>query len=67
MNWGITSILFDGHGSDDEMLRFAIRRGCERGYLEPGDIVLATHGVDHESGSTSLIKVMTVEDPTGAS
>ena len=67
MNWGVTSMLFEGHGSDDEMLRFAIDRGTALAYLEPGDIVLVTHGVDHESGSTSLIKVMTVEAATAAS
>jgi pyruvate kinase len=61
LNWGVTSILFGSHGSDDEMLRFAIRRGTELGYVEPGDVILVTHGVDHESGSTSLIKVLTVE------
>jgi pyruvate kinase len=63
LNWGVTSILFEGHGSDDEMLRFAIRRGTELGYVEPGDVILITHGVDHESGSTSLIKVLTVGTP----
>jgi len=62
MNWGITGIHYLGERSDDdEMLRFAIRRGSELGYVQRGDIIVATHGVDRESGSTSMIKVMTVD------
>jgi pyruvate kinase len=60
MNWGVTGIHFGGDGSDDEMLRFATDRGKELGYVEPGDIIVATHGVDRESGSTSMIRVLYV-------
>jgi pyruvate kinase len=60
MNWGVTGIHFDGQGSDDEMLSFAARRGVELGYIDPGDIIVATHGVDRESGSTSMIRVLNV-------
>ncbi len=60
MNWGVTRILFEGERSDDAMVRFAIEVGIEKGYVEPGDIVVVTHGVDREAGSTSLIKVLTV-------
>jgi pyruvate kinase len=62
MNWGVTGIHFDEDGSDDEMLRFAMRRGTELGYVEAGDIIVATHGVDRESGSTSMIRVLHVPD-----
>ncbi|MFT5695579.1 MAG: pyruvate kinase [Myxococcota bacterium] len=65
MNWGVTGILFSGdgsNGSDDEMLRFAARRGVELGYIEPGDLIVATHGVDRESGSTSMIRVLNVPE-----
>ena len=62
MNWGVTGIYFSGDLSDHDMLRFAIRRGTELGYVEPGDIVVATHGVDRESGSTSMIQVLNVEE-----
>jgi pyruvate kinase len=62
MNWGVTGIHYDEDGSDDEMLRFAMRRGTELGYVEAGDIIVATHGVDRESGSTSMIRVLHVPD-----
>ena len=62
MNWGVTGIHFGGEGSDDEMLRFATDHGKELGYVEAGDIIVATHGVDRESGSTSMIRVMYVPE-----
>lgn len=62
MNWGVTGIHFDGDGSDDEMLAFASRHGTEQGYIEPGDVIVATHGVDRESGSTSMIRVLQVPE-----
>ncbi|MBW2292277.1 MAG: pyruvate kinase [Deltaproteobacteria bacterium] len=62
MNWGVTGIHFEADGSDDEMLSFAARRGTELGYVEPGDIIVVTHGVDRESGSTSMIRVLNVPD-----
>jgi len=62
MNWGVTGIHFEGDGSDDEMLAFASRHGSERGYIQPGDIIVVTHGVDRESGSTSMIRVMHVPE-----
>ncbi len=61
MNWGVTGILFEGQRSDPEMLSFVTRRGCELGYIEPGDIVVVTHGVDRETGSTNMIQVLSVE------
>ena len=62
MNWGVTGLYFDGERSDDEMLRFAMRRGKELGFFQAGDIIVATHGVDRAAGSTSMIKVMTVDE-----
>ncbi|MDP6978253.1 MAG: pyruvate kinase [Myxococcota bacterium] len=62
MNWGVTGVHFDGDGSDDEMLAFATRYGSELRYIDPGDIIVATHGVDRESGSTSMIRVLHVSD-----
>jgi hypothetical protein len=36
----------------------------ELGYIDPGDIIVATHGVDRESGSTSMIRVLNVPKPS---
>ncbi len=60
LNWGITGIHFSGERTDDEMLSWAVRKGTELGYIQTGDIVILTHGVDRESGSTSMVKVVTV-------
>jgi pyruvate kinase len=61
MNWGVTGVHFKGQErTDDEMLKYAIRRGKELGYIEVGDVVVATHGVDRESRTTSMIRVLDV-------
>jgi len=62
MNWGVTAMLYEGERKDEEMIRFAIRRGRDLGYIRPGDVVVATAGVDQEQGSTNAIRVVTVDD-----
>ncbi len=66
MNWGVRGILFEGefHGNwgDETMIRMAMRRGIQLGLMAPGDIILVTHGVDHEAGSTSMLQVLTVDE-----
>jgi pyruvate kinase len=61
MNWGVTAMRVDAAGVDEEMLQAALRMGRERGYLEPGDVVVATAGLARQSGSTNLIRVLTVD------
>jgi len=62
MNWGVTAVLFEGERSDDAMIQYAIRHGCELGCVQPGDVVVVTAGIDRTSGSTSTIRVLTVDD-----
>jgi pyruvate kinase len=61
MNWGVTAIYYTGERSDEAMIRFGIRRGCEDGTLRKGDIVVATTGSVGEAGSTDVIRVVTVD------
>ncbi len=62
MNWGVTAIRFEGDRGDEEMVRYAIRHGRDLGYIKVGDVVVATTGVDQETGSTNTIRVITVDD-----
>jgi pyruvate kinase len=62
LNWGVTGLLFEGERSDETMIRFGIRRGREIGCIQPGDVVVATAGVNRRSGSTNLIRVVTAEE-----
>ena len=62
MNWGVTAMLYDGERGDEEMIRFAVRRGRDLGYIRQGDVVVATAGVDQTQGSTNSIRVITVGD-----
>jgi pyruvate kinase len=61
MNWGVTAVLFEGERSDSAMIQYAIHHGCELGCIQPGDVVVVTAGVDRTSGSTSTIRVLTVD------
>jgi len=61
MNWGVTAMLYEGERSDEEMVRFAVRRGRELGYIRAGDVVVATAGIDQVHGSTNTIRVITVD------
>jgi pyruvate kinase len=62
LNWGVTAVLFQGERSDEAMIDYGIRRGRELGCIERGDVVVATAGVNRRSGSTNLIRVVTVEE-----
>ena len=62
MNWGITALRYDDDGGDEYKIAFAIERAQERGYVEPGDIVIVTAGLSKQSGSTDMIRVVTVDD-----
>ena len=62
LNWGVTALPYDGERSNEAMMRFGVRRGRELGYIQAGDIVVATAGVSRRTGSTNLIRVLTVEE-----
>jgi pyruvate kinase len=61
MNWGVTAVRFEGEDlSDAAQIAFAVERAVQLGIAEPGDVVVATSGVGRETGSTNLIRVVTV-------
>jgi pyruvate kinase len=61
MNWGVTGVLCEGATSNDEMVARGIARGRQLGYVESGDLVVATAGMHGDTGSTNLIRVIRVE------
>jgi pyruvate kinase len=61
LNWGVTAMRFEGDRSDDAMIEFAVRRGRELGYLQSGDVVVVTAGIDRITGSTDTIRVVTLD------
>ncbi len=61
LNWGVTALRYDGDPSDDAMIRFALDRAGEQGIVRRGDVVVATAGLHRRTGSTNVIRVMTVE------
>lgn len=61
LNWGVTALLYEGERDDEAKLRFGIQRARELGYANSGDVVVATAGVNRSTGSTNLIRVLTVD------
>jgi pyruvate kinase len=62
LNWGVTAVLFEGERSDETMVQCGVRRGLELGYLRHGDVVVVTEGVSRRTGTTNMIRVMTVDE-----
>jgi pyruvate kinase len=61
MNWGVHAIHYTEFGTDADKVQFAIRRAKELGWVNDGDIVVATSGQTQQAGSTNLIRVVIVE------
>ncbi len=62
LNWGVSAVRFEGEPTDEAMIRFGLERGRELGCIRRGDVVVATSGVPGRTGSTNVIRVVTVED-----
>ena len=62
MNWGVTGVLLESDASlsDDDVIDFALRRARELGIAAPGDVCVVTAGRSRETGSTNLIRVVSV-------
>jgi len=63
LNWGVSGVLLptDGaSGHDDAMIEHALQRAVELGIAERGDLCVVTAGKSRETGSTNLIRVVTV-------
>jgi pyruvate kinase len=62
MNWGVTGVLLgsDAGATDDAVIEAVLRRGRELGIVASGDVCVVTAGRSRETGSTNLIRVVTV-------
>ncbi len=61
LNWGVTPVYCEIRRPNEALIRAGLKRGRELGYLVKGDVVVATAGISRESGSTNMIRVVTVE------
>ena len=60
MNWGVMPILYPGKRTDEEKIQFGITRAMELGYVQAGDVIVATAGQSQAAGGTNLIRVISV-------
>ena len=63
MNWGVTGICVDADDAygNDAVVSFALRRAKELGIVDRGSLCVVTAGTSRESGSTNMIRVVTVD------
>lgn len=60
LNWGVIPLLCPDERSDSEKIDIAIARARELGYLQPGDLAVATAGLHQRPGTTDQIRVIQV-------
>ncbi|MBE3595626.1 MAG: pyruvate kinase [Hydrogenibacillus sp.] len=61
--WGVYPLIGADHSSTDEMMKQAISRALEAGYIRHGELVVITAGVPlREPGTTNLMKIHVVGD-----
>jgi pyruvate kinase len=61
MNWGVVPTLYQGEATDDARIEFAISEAKRLVNATAGDIVVITAGHTQKSGSTDLIRVVTMQ------
>ena len=57
LSWGITPVLVDDKGSNDEMVRQALEVACDRGYIKQGETVAVLAGADNRSPSSNVLRL----------
>ena len=61
MNWGVIPLLYEGEREDEARIEYAVTRGRELGYVEMGDIVIATAGHQQMAGGTDMIRIIIID------
>lgn len=63
MNWGVIPLLYvTSEASDENRIRYAVDQARNLGFVEKGNIVVATAGYSHRAGGTDLIRVITLQE-----
>ena len=60
MNWGVIPLLYEGKRTDEAKIAFAVAQAGALGYVEPGDVVVATAGHKQQAGGTDQLRVITL-------
>ncbi len=61
MNWGITALLCEPGISDQERISYGVAQARKLGFVEAGDVIVATWGYKHSTGGTDMIRVLKVD------
>ena len=61
MNWGVSPVHYEGDGSDEDKIQFAITHAKQLDHVQTGDVIVVTAGHFRQAGSTDMIRVLTVD------
>lgn len=61
MNWGITALLCEPGISDQERISYGVEQARKLGFVDTGDVIVATWGYKHSAGGTDMIRVLQVD------
>lgn len=61
MNWGVTPLLCEDNSDDAARIEHALTHTRALGYVQKGDRVVVTAGISNQPGTTSSIRVISVD------
>ena len=61
MNWGITALLCEPGISDQDRISYGVKQARKLGFVDSGDVIVATWGYKHSAGGTDMIRVLQVD------
>jgi pyruvate kinase len=61
MNWGVSALLCEPGCGDQQRISYGVERARELGFVDSGDVIVATWGYKHSAGGTDMIRVLQVE------
>lgn len=59
LNWGVTPILYQSGGNDQQKMEFALQAAHSMGFITTGDMVVVTSGARQTTGGTDSIRIIT--------
>lgn len=59
LNWGVTPILYQSGGNDQQKMEFALEAAHSMGFITTGDMVVVTSGARQTTGGTDSIRIIT--------
>jgi pyruvate kinase len=61
MNWGVIAVRYEGAADDQAKIDAGVAWARDHGVVRENSVVVATAGISSETGSTNMLRVVTVD------